>query len=137
MPDKSAKWRTGARVPLNVYAGDRPICQCHNEEDARRIVEAVNWYEDLLADLRTAVGLINKRALAHCEDDRAAVAAIERKWNGDGNQQSVEKIAELKKDLRTVTSAVEEFIDHPAMGEDELLKVSRAVAAKLEEGSVG
>ncbi len=38
----SEPWRTGHRVPLNVYEGDRPICQGHNEEDAARIVTAVN-----------------------------------------------------------------------------------------------
>jgi hypothetical protein len=35
-------WRVGHKVPVNVYAGDRPICQCHTVEDARHIVEAVN-----------------------------------------------------------------------------------------------
>lgn len=36
------RWRVGSRVPLNVYEGDRSVCQCHNPEDARRIVDAVN-----------------------------------------------------------------------------------------------
>jgi hypothetical protein len=38
-------WRTGHKVPINVYEGSnpgRPVCQCHNEEDAALIVEAVN-----------------------------------------------------------------------------------------------
>ena len=39
-------WRVGRKVKLNVYeggpVGGRPICQCHTEEDARRIVTAVN-----------------------------------------------------------------------------------------------
>jgi hypothetical protein len=35
-------WRVGSKVPLNVYEGDRPVCQCHNEWDAQRIVEAMN-----------------------------------------------------------------------------------------------
>jgi hypothetical protein len=39
MPDK---WRVGRHISLNVYEGDRPICQCHTAMDARRIVEAVN-----------------------------------------------------------------------------------------------
>lgn len=33
-------WRVGNKVPLNVYEGDRPVCQCHNAEDAQRIVAA-------------------------------------------------------------------------------------------------
>jgi ADP-ribose pyrophosphatase YjhB (NUDIX family) len=35
-------WRAGTKVPLNVYEGDRPVCQCHNVEDATRIVAAMN-----------------------------------------------------------------------------------------------
>lgn len=36
-----ALWRVGTKVQLNVYEGDRPVCQCHNAEDAKRIVEAM------------------------------------------------------------------------------------------------
>jgi hypothetical protein len=36
------KWRIGSQVPLNVYDGDRPVCQCHNEQDAILIVNAIN-----------------------------------------------------------------------------------------------
>ena len=35
-------WRVGSKVPLNVYEGDRPVCQCHTPEDAARIVAAMN-----------------------------------------------------------------------------------------------
>jgi hypothetical protein len=35
-------WRVGSKVPLNVYDGDRPVCQCHTPEDAARIAAAVN-----------------------------------------------------------------------------------------------
>jgi hypothetical protein len=35
-------WRTETKVKLNVYEGDRPVCQCHSEEDAERIVQAMN-----------------------------------------------------------------------------------------------
>ncbi len=35
-------WRVGSKVPLNVYEGDRPVCQCHTEEDAARLVKAMN-----------------------------------------------------------------------------------------------
>ena len=35
-------WRVGLKVPLNVYEGDRPVCQCHQPEDAERIVAAMN-----------------------------------------------------------------------------------------------
>ena len=36
------QWRLGSSVPINVYEGNRPICQCHTIEDALRIVTAVN-----------------------------------------------------------------------------------------------
>ena len=36
------KWRLGTKVPINVYEGDRPVCQCHTAEDAKVIVRAVN-----------------------------------------------------------------------------------------------
>jgi hypothetical protein len=35
-------WRIGTKVPLNVYESDRPVCQCHTVEDARKIVAALN-----------------------------------------------------------------------------------------------
>lgn len=35
-------WRVGQKVPLNVYEGDRPICQCHTELDAHNIVASMN-----------------------------------------------------------------------------------------------
>jgi hypothetical protein len=36
-------WRVGSKVPLNVYEGDRPVCQCHNRRDAHRIASAMNF----------------------------------------------------------------------------------------------
>lgn len=38
-------WRVGGKVPLNVYNGDRPVCQCHTAEDAAKIVVAMNYSE--------------------------------------------------------------------------------------------
>ncbi len=37
-----SNWRVGSKVPLNVYEGDRPVCQCHTEKDAARLVKAMN-----------------------------------------------------------------------------------------------
>ncbi len=36
------KWRVGSKVSLNIYEGDRPVCQCHTALDAQRIVSAIN-----------------------------------------------------------------------------------------------
>ena len=47
-------WRVGHKVPLNVYEGDRPVCQCHNTEDAARIALAMNEIRRLRADLGQA-----------------------------------------------------------------------------------
>lgn len=38
-------WRVGKKVSINVYEGNRPVCQCHNPEDARGIVAAMNRTE--------------------------------------------------------------------------------------------
>ncbi len=43
----SDKWRTGTQIPLNVYAGNRPVCQCHSVCDAKTIVDAVNKIQEL------------------------------------------------------------------------------------------
>ncbi len=43
------RWRVGAKVKLNVYDGDRPVCQCHNEQDASRIAAALNHFDECCA----------------------------------------------------------------------------------------
>jgi hypothetical protein len=35
-------WRVGPNVPINVYEGERPVCQCRTVADAQEIVKAVN-----------------------------------------------------------------------------------------------
>lgn len=35
-------WRVGEKIKINVYEGDRPVCQCHHVSDAIRIVMAMN-----------------------------------------------------------------------------------------------
>lgn len=42
-------WRIGQHVPINVYDGDRPVCQCHTAIDAQKIVRSVNAHEALIA----------------------------------------------------------------------------------------
>jgi len=41
----SKLWRIGRNVPINVYDGDRPVCQCQTALDAKLIVEAVNKFK--------------------------------------------------------------------------------------------
>jgi hypothetical protein len=38
------RWRVGSKVKLNVYDGDRPVCQCHSFLDAMAIAAAMNRY---------------------------------------------------------------------------------------------
>ena len=85
-----ANWRVGRQIPLNVYDGDRPVCQCHDLIDAADIVRAMN------------------RKLAHAEpgkkDTEATPANIPIGWRcgscnygrdfSDGNLR-----ARAKKDL--------------------------------------
>jgi hypothetical protein len=42
---KNLKWHTGRKVPINVYEGERPVCQCHTAIDAQRIVSAMNAWD--------------------------------------------------------------------------------------------
>ena len=51
-------WRVGNKVPINVYDGDRPVCQCHNPRDAEMIVRAVN-------DLLLLMPVMDAEGLAH------------------------------------------------------------------------
>lgn len=49
-------WRVGTKVKLNVYDGEgRPICQCHNEEDAELIVSVMNAAIEKFNELVKAV----------------------------------------------------------------------------------
>lgn len=42
-------WRQGSKIPINVYEGDRPVCQCQTAADARRIVQSVNFCQQMQA----------------------------------------------------------------------------------------
>lgn len=47
-------WRVGRKVPINVYLGDAPVCQCHTPEMAARIVSAMNQSKEI-RQLRAAL----------------------------------------------------------------------------------
>lgn len=53
----AARWRVGSQVPINVYEGDRPVCQCHNVTDARLIVFGVNYVVDSREEATSLVTL--------------------------------------------------------------------------------
>lgn len=45
------RWRVGAKVPLNVYLGDKAMFQCHTPEDAAMVVAGLNQRLGMLAAL--------------------------------------------------------------------------------------
>src|SRR6266436_7354016 len=65
-------WRVGTKVPINVYEGDRPICQCQTTLDAKRIVAAVNAASEIReeapqsSEFREEVALLLH--IQYCED---------------------------------------------------------------------
>lgn len=60
-------WRTGRQVPLNVYVNDRPVCQCHSPEDARRIVAGMNYAEArIAADIEQQIQILREPQKHHC-----------------------------------------------------------------------
>jgi hypothetical protein len=48
----TAAWRVGTKIPINVYDGDTPVCQCQTVEYAKLIVESVNFCLKAEADWR-------------------------------------------------------------------------------------
>jgi hypothetical protein len=82
-------WRVGAKIPLNVYDGDRPVCQCHSDQDARTIADAVNAVQsgsttDPLLRENASLREQNRRLRA----DWLAMSA--------GNQELVDELARLR-----------------------------------------
>jgi hypothetical protein len=75
------RWRVGHKVPINVYDRDRPVCQCHNEEDAREIVEAMNMHYRLTAWLADKWGFIDtlKQPAVHIQEYEAGDLELEIK----------------------------------------------------------
>jgi hypothetical protein len=48
-------WRGGKKVPINVYDGDRLVCQCQTAADASRIVKAMNRMEQNTVQAQTDI----------------------------------------------------------------------------------
>lgn len=71
-------WRVGSKVPLNVYDGDRPVCQCHNVGDAMLIVDAMNGCELQHATLRAELQRLRSGASTEALEtvDWAGVAVL-------------------------------------------------------------
>ena len=64
MPDR---WRVGKKVPINVYEGERPICQCQTAVDARMIVSAVKGrYAHMCRDGHEQIGYSDSEQCPLC-----------------------------------------------------------------------
>lgn len=63
------KWRVGTKVPINVYEGDKPVCQCQTPEYAARIVSVMNFALNLSEGIEV-LDLLKKRS--QIEDREAA-----------------------------------------------------------------
>jgi hypothetical protein len=76
---KREEWRVGRKVRINVYCGDRPVCQCHNELDAREIVDGMNSTAERRRLLSEAI-----EKNCRLQDDVAAIVSSHRSdwsWN--------------------------------------------------------
>jgi predicted transcriptional regulator YheO len=67
-------WRVGEKIPINVYDGDRPVCQCHTAIDARRIVQAVNALLENLPVERETLKAIAHRTIVEALDECGTIA---------------------------------------------------------------
>ena len=77
-----SKWRIGSKVPINVYEGERPICQCHTAIDAKRIVDAVNMRGGLLEALEILFDITPFAANDKDAEIRVRVRAVINKARG-------------------------------------------------------
>jgi hypothetical protein len=64
-------WRVGTKIPINVYDGNRPVCQCQTETDAALIVLAVNRF------IRHAAHMSHLRTLMHDWDSDGSIPPTE------------------------------------------------------------
>ena len=79
-------WRIGKTVQINIYEGDRPICQCHTVTDAKRIVAAVNTFSDLFDELDHLAAALEDGDTIHIEPGSVTaehIKAVIRKAKGE------------------------------------------------------
>lgn len=79
---ESVVWRVGSKVPLNVYENNRPVCQCHFEHDAVKIVDALNS-NNVIAELKADLSKLTnelveqKRLLANERARHSETSALD------------------------------------------------------------
>ncbi len=72
---KRVTWRVGKHMPINVYEGDRPICQCHTALDAKRIVAGVNGTSSILREVLPQLRWANIHG-SRCDELIAEIEAV-------------------------------------------------------------
>ncbi len=99
-----APWHQGSQVPINIYEGDRPICQTHTVADAKRIVAAVNRaVEQEVSPAQSEIARLRKEGLrvdADADKWMSRAAKAETKLN-----RAESDIRELKAALRKLREA--------------------------------
>lgn len=130
-------WRVGTKIPLNVYAGDTPICQCHSAAMARRIVDAVNAYagkqfgsaqesKPALADTEYVSGFLGSNAATPLPTDLKPICAERSNMAQDGRCLE-----------REVAACAEWLIDHGYAEAGERLRRDRptpGIYAEMRDG---
>lgn len=89
--ENSKRWRVGKKVPINVYDGDRPVCQCQTAQDAKQIVQAMNTFTQYLTHtcgtpVETAVLQHDVAIYVWCPSCRDIVEAGELSEQNNGNR---------------------------------------------------
>jgi hypothetical protein len=99
-----ARWRVGRTIPLNVYENDRPVCQCHNELDAKAIVDAMNATGEGIPIIHGAAELAEHdakiRREAYDEGINHGIGEASKTWDAEAARIRREAVAELKQAIR-------------------------------------
>ena len=139
--EPSGKWRTGARISLNVYRDDKPMFQCHTPEDASMIVRILNE-RDVFKQDRDAQ-YIRNGALGLLEAERDA--AIQRAERAEIAYQQSRKVnenltlrnGELRGVVRGLVEALTILSEVFEVGYANAMKASEAQAAVSFNGMAG
>src|SRR4051794_8034131 len=115
---KREEWRVGRKVPLNVYRGDRPVCQCHNELDAREIVDGMNLTAERRRQLSEA---LDKNC--RLQDDVAAIVSSHRSdWSWNEVLSDVRALQAKQQNARSIIAALRDYVTKQPLREPYLLQ---------------
>jgi hypothetical protein len=107
------EWRHGTKVHLNVYEGDRPVCQCHTVQDAALIIAAVNGYPVFVAEVRNVLDGSAKHAPERPEglDEFLDCDICPHKWHGVTKVKLATYIRNLEASAKETAGELERVTD--------------------------